>query len=163
MTAKPNTTARRPGGRWIREGPAGLRMLLPALCLALIAGACTSEALRAPVRSCSEQRLELSSNLLDDAKAQAISHYASRAEEPLVRAYYSSRDAITVARSIRRCWDFDSLYRQQAVDLIRSSVLLQRIVRQTMRDPDSSVAQTLFRERYYEVFENDINSIRIQN
>jgi hypothetical protein len=32
-----------------------------------------------------------------------------------------------------------------------------------MRDPDSSVAQTLFRERYYEVFENDINSIRIQN
>lgn len=163
MIAKRATTEQRPRGRWIREGPAGLHVPLLALCLALIVGACSGEALRAPVRSCSEQRLELSANLLDDAKAQAISHYASRAEEPLVRAYYSSRDAIVVARSIRQCWDFDSLYRQQAVDLIRSSVLLQRIVKQTMRDPDSSVAQTLFRERYYEVFENDINSIRIQN
>ena len=163
MIAKPVTSGRHARASWIREGPNAMRMVLPALCLVLVAGACSSEALRAPVRSCSEQRLELSTNLLDDAKAQAISHYSSRAEEPLVRAYYSSRDAIVVARSIRRCWDFDNLYRQQAVDLIRSSLLLQRIVKQTMRDPDSSVAQTLFRERYYEVFENDINSIRIQN
>lgn len=132
------------------------------VCLLLFAAACSEDQLRRPIASCSRTRLNQAGDLLEDAKSQAASHYQSRADQPLILAFYGSRDAIVMARSIKRCFDFDLVFRREAVDIIHSSILLQRIVRLNMREPDPSVAQTLLRDRYYKVFKNDIDRIDIE-
>lgn len=108
--------------------------------------------------SCSERRLDAAGRLFDEAKAEAVEHYRIRIEQALHAAFYASQDSIILARSIRRCPDFNRRFKAVAVDMIRSNILLQRVVKLNMRDPDPFVTITLLQDRYYEIFNSDIDT-----
>jgi len=133
-------------------------MAWPAALVALLLAGCGTEGLqpREPV-SCSQRRLDIAAAMYEDAKELLAEHYTTRNETNLQFAYYASRDAVSLARSIDRCFDFNDVYKADAVNLIKASLLLQKMTTANMRDPDPGVAQSLLQQRYREVFKNDIN------
>jgi len=143
------------------RGAAGAGALL--LAGVLLLGACTGQINLRQVQdqSCSRARLDAAARLFDDARQQTVKHYATRVNQALHTAYYASADSIALARSIRRCWDFDRTFKSEAIELIRTNVLLQRLVKLNMRDPDPLVATTLLQEQYHEIFDHDIDALNV--
>ncbi|MBI3993837.1 MAG: hypothetical protein HY342_11220 [Candidatus Lambdaproteobacteria bacterium] len=153
--ARGSPRARRPA-----SAPASAALLLAG---ALLLGACTGQiGLRqAQDQTCARARLDAAARLFDDARQQTIKHYTTRVNQALHAAYYASADSIAVARSIRRCWDFDRTYKTEAIELIRTNILLQRMVKLNMRDPEPLVATTLLQEQYHEIFDHDIDALNV--
>lgn len=141
------TTNQRPW-RW---ACAGLLLLLAAVT----AAACAPTR-RAAGPPCGERRLELAAAFYDQAKAQLALHYKQRTDAALSDAYYASQDAILLARATRNCIDFDEVIRRQAIDLIKTNLLFQKLVVSNMRDQDPGVVIDLYGEEYREIFKNDI-------
>lgn len=127
-------------------------LLLPAALLAL--SACTGTRVQ-PV-FCAEKRLNLALDLYDKAREQLAIHYRQRSDSTLGTAFRASQDAVILARSSRNCLDFDEVTRRQAIDLIRTNLLFQKLVVSNMRDQDPGVVIDLYGARYREIFKNDI-------
>lgn len=140
-----------------RARRAALLPLAAALLLVPVLSACTlAQFERRPVESCTQRRLGVAYALYDEAKRQLTRHYEQRNDLALEFAYHASRDSMSAARTIRTCYDFDTVAKEQAVDLIRSNMLFQKLVVSNMRDQDPSVVIGLYGERYREIFKSDI-------
>ena len=118
--------------------------------------ACSPQSSRVSRASCAEDRIELASNLYNQARQQLTRHFRERVDTALGRAYQSSKDSVQVARASRSCEDFDRVIRRQALDLIRANLLFQRLVISNMRDQDPSVVIDLYGDGYREIFKSDI-------
>ena len=106
---------------------------------------------------CSRKRLDAAVITFEDAKSQLQEHFKIRNDTSLIYAYHSSVDAVNLARSIKKCFDFTSSYKEEAISLIRSNIMFQRLVVSNMRDSDPGVAISLFRGDYVDIIKNDIN------
>ena len=130
---------------------------LAALALGLAScGARFSQAQRL-AESCADIRLEAAGMSFADAKGRFAEHFKLRADVSLRFAYYASVDSARLARSVRRCFDFEPAHRVLAGELIRSNRRLRRLIRQNLRDRDPQMAIGVFGEEYREIFKNDIN------
>lgn len=131
-------------------------LVLPAvLALVLALGACAPTEPR-PAFSCGARRLELASAYYDLAREKLALHYRRRVDQALAEAYHASQDAVLLARATRNCIDFDEVVRRQAIDLIKSNLLFQKLVVSNMRDQDPGVVIDLYGSRYREIFKSDI-------
>ncbi len=152
--------ARRPDAR--RHGPRCVRRraaagVLAALAALLLAGcAAAFRPAQAQLEGCTQPRLITASLLYEEAKEQLAQFYRLRDDSQLFNAYFASGDSLRMARSTRRCFDFDDLARSDAVDLIRSNRLLRILVRSNMRDPNPGVVAGIYRDQYREVLKNEI-------
>jgi hypothetical protein len=138
------------GGR--RRGAGGILTVL-LLATLVLAGCAGKSAL--PV-FCAEQRINLAMDMFDRAKEHLAIHYQQRTDSTLGLAYRASQDAVTLARASRRCRDFDRVLRRQAINLIRTNLLFQKLVVSNMRDQDPGVVIDIYGPGYREIFKNDI-------
>lgn len=129
--------------------------MVAALMLAtlLLAGCAGSAVLP---EFCAEKRITLAIEMFDRAKGQLAIHYQQRTDSTLGLAYRASQDAVTMARATRRCRDFDRVIRRQAINLIRTNLLFQKLVVSNMRDQDPGVVIDIYGPGYREIFKNDI-------
>ncbi|MBI4081665.1 MAG: hypothetical protein HY423_03550 [Candidatus Lambdaproteobacteria bacterium] len=132
----------------------------PALSLALLAaglGACAPQFYQQPTaQGCVRPRLEAAAQLFDESKQQLAQFFKQRFEGQLLNALHASNDAMRIARSTQRCFDFDDTAKEQALQLILSARLLNILVFTNLRDDDPGVMVGLYRERYREIIKNDI-------
>jgi hypothetical protein len=103
-------------------------------------------------QTCAQARLNAAQLLYQAAQSSLVQHYKERSPASLSAAYNFAGDAITVARSIRGCPDFNARTRAIATNLMRSNTQLRAMAVATMRDPDAIVPQTLLQEQYGDVF-----------
>jgi len=152
-TQAPAPHRRRSAGRRCR-----LRGALWVALLALAPAACTGPFVTAQRddRGCVAPRLETASYLYDEARQQLATFFKQRNDSQLLNAYYASIDSVRVARTMRDCYDLTELDKEDAVDLIRSAILLRKLVVTNMRDVDPGVMQGIYRGRYREIIKNDI-------
>ena len=132
------------------------RVAVPAVLLAALLLAGCAPAPRGPTFSCGLRRLELASAYYDVAREKMALHFRQRVDQALTEAYHASQDAVLLARASRNCPDFDELVRRNALDLIKSNLLFQKLVVSNMRDQDPGVVIDLYGARYREIFKSDI-------
>ncbi len=147
--AQPKCTANRDGRT---RGCGGIFPVL--LLAALVLAGCGGQI--APPEFCAERRISLAMDMFDRAKEHLAIHYKQRTDSNLGVAYRASQDAVTLARASRRCRDFDLVIRRQAIDLIRTNQLFQKLVVSNMRDQDPGVVIDIYGPQYREIFKNDI-------
>jgi hypothetical protein len=126
------------------------------LLLALAVAGC------APARpvdglACATRRLEVARSLYESARTGLARYFRQREDFALTEAYLASQDAAVLARATRGCWDFDELSRRQAIDLIKASLLFQKLVVSNMRDQDPGVVVDLYGREYREIFRSDLH------
>ena len=105
---------------------------------------------------CADRRIDAAIISFEDAKGQFAEHFKVRSDTALVFAFQASVDSIRLARSVRRCFDFEREHRTSALNLIASNRALQGLIRKNFRDADAQIAIGLFRDQYREIFRNDI-------
>ena len=140
----------------VRDCRPGFRLGVAAVLLTASLVACAPVGRDMQRGSCSERRLNLASSLYERAREQLAIHFEQRMDSALGEAYQSSQDAVTLARATVGCRDFDPLVRRQAIDLIRTNLLFQKLVVSNMRDQDPGVVVDLYGNQYREIFKNDI-------
>lgn len=136
--------------RWARRGLLGALVVL-----GLSSCAAQFRTAQQPPESCSRRRLNAAATLYEEAKEFLELHFKERHNSSLVFAYYASRDAEALARTIRGCPDFES-FRRRGVDLIRANRIFRRVVRLNMRDPDPMVLMHILGPAYDEIIKSDI-------
>lgn len=152
QSERPEAVTGRRSGVGRRSGTGGI---LTALLLAtMVLAGCAVQSSQ-PV-FCAEKRINLAMEMFDRAKEQLAVHYKQRTDSTLGSAYRASQDAVTLARASRRCRDFDRVIRRQALDLIRTNLLFQKLVVSNMRDQDPGVVIDIYGPGYREIFKNDI-------
>lgn len=105
---------------------------------------------------CADRRINAAIISFEDAKGQFAEHFKVRSDTALVFAFQASVDSIRLARSVRRCFDFEREHRTSALNLIASNRALQGLIRKNFRDADAQIAIGLFGDQYREIFKNDI-------
>jgi hypothetical protein len=130
--------------------------LLAAGLLALLAAGCAPAGIDRSGQFCGERRIELALVMFDQAREQMARHFEQRVDSALRDAYQSSQDSLLLARASRNCLDFDEVIRREAIDLIRSNLLFQKLLVSNMRDQDPGVVVDLYGSQYREIFKNDI-------
>jgi hypothetical protein len=140
-----------PAGRvppmWLAAGLAALGVWLAAGCSGQPAAA-----VRKPIASCSQFRLDSAQRLFLAARSNLVRYYKERGLATLNAAYGIAGDAILVARSTRNCDDFDERVRADALNLVRAGRQLRIVAYSTMRDPGAQTLATLLQEQYGEAF-----------
>ena len=137
--------------------PAPWKMLWwGALILLLLLAAGCSAAQRAPSLRCGERRLELAATFYDQAKSKLAVHFKQRVDSALADAYHASQDSVLLAQATRNCADFDEVIRRQAINIIKTNILFQKLVVSNMRDQDPGVVIDLYGLEYRDIFKNDI-------
>ena len=131
-----------------------LRVTALMLLAALVLGSCSGAGVRAPV--CADRRMNLSLAMFERAKDKMAVHFQQRVDSALNEAYQDSQDSMLLAQATRNCHDFDEVIRRQAIDLIKSNLLFQKLVVSNMRDQDPGVVVDLYGNRYREIFKSDI-------
>ena len=134
------------------------RRALPAgalLLAALLAAAC-APAQRVEGIRCGERRLELAASFYEQARGKLALHFQQRVDSSLADAFHASQDSVLLARATRNCVDFDEVVRRQAINLIKTNLLFQRLVVSNMRDQDPGVVIDLYGAEYRDIFKNDI-------
>ena len=106
--------------------------------------------------SCSESRLLVAAALFEESKEFVLQHFKERDNSSLLFAYYSSKDAEELTKSIRDCDDFDREFKSRGTELIRATRVLRRVVVLNMRDPDPAVMIQLLGPNHDGDFKNDI-------
>jgi hypothetical protein len=130
-------------------------LLAAGLTALLLATAC-APAQQYQGYNCGERRLDLAAGYFDQAREKLAQHYRLRSDSTLSEAMHASQDSILLARATRVCDDFDEVLRRQAIDLIKTNILFQRLVVSNMRDQDPGVVVDLYGSQYREIFKNDI-------
>ena len=123
----------------------------------LLAGCSSDFGAGLEFQTCSRRRLDAATVSFEDSKGQMMEHYRTRSDTSLNFAYQASVDSIRLARSIRGCFDFDPAFKSEAVDLIRSNQILQRVIVSNMRDPDPGAIIGLFGDDYRDLIKKDIH------
>ncbi len=141
------------GGRASRGQRAGIGFALLALSAMLLAG-CGGQ--RVVLEACSDRRIDLSMAMFEQAKDKLALHFQQRVDTALSESYQASQDSVLLARATRNCHDFDAVVRRQAIDLIKSNLLFQKLITSNMRDQDPGVVVDLYGARYREIFRSDI-------
>lgn len=136
----------------LARGP--IRVAALVLLAAMMLGSCGGAGVRLP--DCADRRLNVSLAMYERAKEKMAVHFQQRVDSALNEAYQASQDSVLLARATRNCHDFDEVIRRQAIDLIKSNLLFQKLVVSNMRDQDPGVVVDLFGHRYREIFKNDI-------
>ena len=108
------------------------------------------------VEECADRRINASIISFEDAKGQFAEHFKVRSDTALVFAFQASVDSVRLARSVRKCFDFEREHRTSALHLIASNRALQGLIRKNFRDADAQIAIGLFGDQYREIFKNDI-------
>lgn len=144
-----------PLGLPIKVGNLGRWVLPIAILASLILAGCGGGRTREPV-FCGDRRIELALAAYDQAREHLSIHYRNRSDSSLGSAYRSSQDSVFLARATRSCYDFDEVMRRQAINLIKTNLLFQKLVASNMRDQDPGVVIDLYGPRYREIFKNDI-------
>ncbi|HKI99378.1 MAG TPA: hypothetical protein VKB51_12975 [bacterium] len=137
-----------------RTGRAALLGTVALLVGVVIAGCAPTQ--RYTTYACGERRLELAASYYEQAKDKLALHYRQRIDSALSDAYHASQDAVLLARATRNCDDFDEAIRRQAIDLIKTNLIFQKLVVSNMRDQDPGVVIDLYGSRYRDIFKNDI-------
>lgn len=106
--------------------------------------------------SCGTHRLRLSEQYYEEAKKKLALHFKQRVDTALSDAYHDSQNAVLLARATRNCDDFDEAIRSQAINLIKTNLIFQKLVMSNMRDQDPGVVIDLYGPQYREIFKNDI-------
>jgi hypothetical protein len=130
-----------------------------AACLALLSALALlgcAPAQRVQGAACGGRRLELSVAFYEQAKDKLALYYRQRVDSALADAFHASQDSALLARATRNCSDFDEVVRRQAIDMIKTNILFQRLVVSNMRDQDPGVVVDLYGPQYREIFKNDI-------
>jgi hypothetical protein len=136
--------------------PARLALLGAAVLLAgLVAAGCVPRRQYGDF-TCGARRLQLSAGYLDQAKEKLALHFRRRVDSALAEAFHASQDSVLLARATRNCPDFDEAIRRQAIDLIKTNLLFQKLVVSNMRDQDPGVVIDLYGSEYRDIFKNDI-------
>ncbi len=135
---------------------AGWSWLVAATLLLSSCGLQFGQGLQEP-EVCSRKRLDAAIISYEDAKDQFEKHFATRTDTALIYAYHGSKDAVRLARSIRDCFDFEEIFKEEATELIKSNRMLQRLIVINLRDSDPQVAISLFSGQYRDIIKNDIN------
>lgn len=147
------------GRKAARAGPRpGISLPLGLAVVALGLSSCLGQleiGQQQPV-SCSTRRLDLAAGLYERAKEMLETHFVERRDDSLVMAYYMSRDAEDLSKTIRGCDDFNRAHKERAIGLIRANRLFRRILLLNMRDPDPFVMINILGSRYSRIFKNDI-------
>ncbi len=150
-------TNRKPGPRLghrkSRGKRAGIGFMLLAVTALFLAG-CGAK--RVVLPACSDRRIDLSIAMFEQAKEKLMLHFQQRVDTALSESYQASRDSVLLARATRNCHDFDAVVRRQAIDLIKSNLLFQKLITSNMRDQDPGVVVDLYGSRYREIFRSDI-------
>lgn len=139
--------------RRARGQRAGIGLALLALSAMLLAG-CGAK--RVVLEECSDRRIDLSMAMFEQAKDKLALHFQQRVDTALSESYQASQDSVLLARATRNCHDFDAVVRRQAIDLIKSNLLFQKLITSNMRDQDPGVVVDLYGPRYRDIFKNDI-------
>ena len=105
---------------------------------------------------CAGRRIDAAIISFEDAKGQFAEHFKVRSDTALVFAFQASVDSVRLARSVRKCFDFEMGHRTFALNLIASNRALQGLIRKNFRDADAQIAIGLFGDEYREIFKNDI-------
>ena len=144
--------ARRPGARATFVCGAALAVLLAFL------GGCAGQfgPAEGEVTECADRRITAAIISFEDAKGQFAEHFKVRSDTALVFAFQASVDSVRLARSVRKCFDFERGHRTSALHLIASNRALQGLIRKNFRDADAQTAIGLFGDQYREIFKNDI-------
>ena len=153
-TEKTNETQGRGMGsrkRWSQK--TGMALALLAV-MALFLSGCGVKRVALP--ACSDRRLDLAVAMFDQARAKLTLHFRQRVDTALSESYQASQDSVLLARATRNCHDFDAVVRRQAIDLIKSNLLFQKLITSNMRDQDPGVVVDLYGSRYREIFRSDI-------
>jgi hypothetical protein len=138
-----------------RHGCWGVGLALALLATGL--GACGPQFYQQPAaQGCVRPRLEVATQLFDESKQQLAQFFKQRTEGQLLNAWHASNDAMRIARSTQRCFDFDDTAKEQALQLILSARLLNILAFTNLRDVDPGVMVGLYRDRYRETIKNDI-------
>lgn len=132
-------------------------IILSALLLAAVMSCAVDFGQPVLVTQCSRIRLDAAIISYEDAKDQFAEHFQTRSDTALVYAYHATVDAVQLARSIKTCFDFSDGYKQEAIWLIRTNRVFQRLIMNNLRDPDPEVVIGMFGSRYREIIRNDIN------
>lgn len=130
--------------------------LVAALLLSAVAlGACTPVSQYTYV-TCGQRRLQQSERYYEEAKEKLAKHFELRVDTALSDAYHDSQNSVLLARATRSCDDFDESIRRQAINLIKTNLIFQKLVVSNMRDQDPGVVIDLYGQEYREIFKNDI-------
>ena len=152
-------SVRRHGWRSARGGPFRQAVRGGAILISLLAlSGCVNQLdlrQQQPV-SCSERRLDVAAALFEESKEFVLLYFEERDNSSLLFAYYSSKDAEDLTKSIRNCDDFDRDFKARGTELIRATRVLRRVVVLNMRDPDPAVMIQLLGPSYDGVFKSDI-------
>ncbi len=153
------SSVRRHGWRSARGGPFRRAVRGGAILISLLAlSGCVNQLdlrQQQPV-SCSERRLDVAAALFEESKEFVLQYFEERDNTSLLFAYYSSKDAEELTKSIRNCDDFDRDFKARGTELIRATRVLRRVVVLNMRDPDPAVMIQLLGSDYDGVFKSDI-------
>ena len=141
------------GGQPSRGQRAGMVLALLVLSAMLLAG-CGAK--RVALEACSDRRIDLSMAMFEQAKDKLALHFQQRVDTALSESYQASQDSVLLARATRNCHDFDAVVRRQAINLIKSNLLFQKLITSNMRDQDPGVVVDLYGPRYREIFRSDI-------
>ncbi len=159
----PLSSGRLPPGNTVRLPP-GNRVRLPRFSAAVLAmlvflAGCGPRfsVTRIEDDTCAEKRLKAAKVSLEESKNQFAEHFRLRSDLSLRYAYLGSVDSERLARSIRRCFDYQPDLKPRAIDLIRANRRLRRLIARNLRDLDPQLAIGVFDEQYREIFKNDIN------
>lgn len=150
---------RRQGRRSARGGAFRRTLRHGAILISLLAlGGCVNQLdlLQQQPVSCSERRLDVAAALFEESKDFMLQYFEERDNSLLLFAYYSSKDAEDLTKSIRNCNDFDRDFKARGTELIRATRVLRRVVVLNMRDPDPAVMAQLLGSNYNGVFKSDI-------
>ena len=145
-------SARRPGSR----AAAVLGAALAALLVFLTGCAAQFGPAEGEATECANRRIDAAIISFEDAKGQFAEHFKVRSDIALVFAFQASVDSVLLARSVRKCFDFEMEHRTSALNLIASNRALQGLIRKNFRDADPQTAIGLFGDQYREIFRNDI-------
>ena len=151
---KNNSTPGARAGRRTRRSPRAGFWLMVLAVMALFLAGCSAK--RVVLQACSERRIDLSIAMFEQAKEKLALHFQQRVDTALSESYQASRDSVLLARATRNCHDFDGVVRRQAIDLIKSNLLFQKLITSNMRDQDPGVVVDLYGSRYRDIFKNDI-------
>lgn len=150
INGKPGSRA---GRRTKRGQHAGFALALLAVTALFLAG-CNAQ--RVVLEPCGDRRIDLSMAMFEQAKEKLALHFKQRVDTALSESYQASQDSVLLARATRNCHDFDAVVRRQAIDLIKSNLLFQKLITSNMRDQDPGVVVDLYGARYRDIFKNDI-------
>jgi hypothetical protein len=144
--------------RTFRPARARLPAALPlaALLLAALALAACAPSQRVSAYRCGERRLELSATFYEQAKTKLALYFRQRVDSALTDSYHASQDSVLMARATQNCLDFDEVIRRQAINMVKTNLLFQKLVVSNMRDQDPSVVIDLYGGEYRDIFKNDI-------